>query len=413
MDSKLKIGMAVLIAATLGIAGYGKISNQLHKDPEITGINASFIGEVGPGEKLTKSMFDVKGITKSGQLVALKDFSSETSSAAQNGDSCEIEIESQGFSTTVIVQITRESIYTQNIGYPNETDAVITLYKNGDLEFTGSGEIINFSKNLPWKDLQYTHVYIDEGLKIENMDNWFTGNEKLVYCSDIPKTVKTARNTFKGCKKLESTPGYFQCSNLKIVDYMFSGCEALKEADIIPVNVTSAKYAFENCVSLQAPISLNKTSNLQDASGIYSGCTSLREATAIPETVIYMDECYKGCINIKKAVKFPGNVQSIASAYAGDSALETAANIPESVIDFSNVYNGCTALNGALEINSDTDAFNGALLGAAANGDKLAISGNSGNLLAIQKDSGNVNITLADPEAAAKQNERMLREQEN
>ena len=75
-------------------------------------------------------------------------------------------------------------------------------------------------------------------------------------------------------------------------------------------------------------------------------------------------------------------------------------------------YQGCSALSGNLEINSDTDAFEGTLANATINGDKLTISGNSGNLLAIQKDAGNGNIMLADPEAASQQNERMLRERE-
>ena len=132
----------------------------------------------------------------------------------------------------------------------------------------------------------------------------------------------------------------------------------------------------------------------------------------IPDTVVSMSECYQNCINIKDAVKFPINIQDASSVYAGDTGLVTAAAIPESVTDFSNCYANCSSLSGSLEINSDTSNFGGVLQGATTNGDKLTISGNSGNLLAIQKDSGNRNIALADPEAASKQNERMLREQE-
>lgn len=412
MDGKIKAGLAVAVVAIAAIAGYNKISEKLKKDPVITGLQAEFIGEVAPGGKLTKNMFEVKGITESGQLVPIRDFSSETAQAAANGDSCEIELTSQGYTATTIIPITREAVFTQKIGYPNEDDATVTCYSNGDLEFTGNGDITNFSSVLPWSKCEYTHVYIDEALNIENMDGWFAGNEYLVYCSDLPKTVKTIRNTFRNCYSLEQTPDYFQCSNLKIMDYAFSGCVRLKEIDIIPVNVASMRYAFENCSALQTPVNLGKTSNLTDVSGVHKGCSGLREAADIPETVTAMDECYLGCLNIKKAVKFPSNVQSIASAYQGDTALETGATIPESVIDFTNVYNGCSALTGTLEINTDTDAFNGALLGATTNGDKLSISGNCGNLLAIQKNSGNGSITLADPEAAAQQNERMIREQE-
>lgn len=412
MDNKIKvlIGAAVLI---VGVVGFNKVSAHFQKDPVVTGIEAEFVGEVTPGQTLTKKMFSVKGITDSGKLVELKDFSSETETAAMNGESCEVDITSQGYTDTVIVNITREPVMQQNIGYPKEEDAVVTCYSNGDLEFTGKGDITNFDNNsLPWSDMKYTHVYIDEGLIIENMDYWFSDNEDLIYCTSIPKTVKTMKATFSDCASLEKTPDYFQCSNLKIMDYTFSGCISLKEADVIPVNVSSARYTFEGCVSLQKPISLDKTSNLANIDGIYYGCTNLREATKIPDTVTSMSESYKGCINIKEAVKFPINIQDASSTYAGDTALITGAAIPESIIDFSNCYNGCSALTGSLEINSDSVNYGGVLQGATTNGDKLQISGNSGNLLAIQKDARNSNISLADPEAASKQNERMLREQE-
>lgn len=412
MDGKLKI----LVGACVGIAalaiGFTQVSKMLDKDPVITGLEAEFVGEVGPGKTLSKDMFEVKGVTDSGKLVAIKDFSSKTTKAAENGATCEIELESQGYTTTAIVNITRKPVFTQDIGYPNEKSATVTCYSNGDLEFSGSGQITNFSKDVPWEDCDYTHVYIDEALEIENMDYWFEGNKALVYCDDLPKTVKTIKNTFAGCSSLERTPDYFQCSNLKIFDYAFSGCTALKEADMIPVNATSLKYTFEKCTALQNPISLDKATNLMNVSGLYNGCTNLREAVPIPDSVTDMKECYKDCINIKEAVKFPANVQDISSAYQGSTALMSGASIPESVIDFTNCYKGCSALCGNLEINSDTSKFAGALSGASTNGDRLSISGNSGNLLAIQKDAENPSIVLDDPEAAAQQNERMLREQE-
>lgn len=410
MDNKIKTIIVAAAVVAAGIIGYGKISEYLNKDPVVTGIQAEFVGEVKPGETLSKRMFEVKGVTESGKLVKLTDFSAKTDTAAENGASCEIEINAQGQSTTAIVNITREPVFSQDIGYPNESDANVTCYSNGDLEFTGKGDITNFSKTLPWAKCEYTHVYIDETLDIESMDEWFKGNKKLIYCTNIPKKVKTMKSTFSGCIALEKAPDYFQCANLKIMDYAFEDCTALKEADVVPVNVSSMKYTFSGCTALQKPVSLSKTSNLTNVAGMYNGCINLREAAVIPDTVVNMDECYKGCINIKEAVKFPMNIQTMASAYEGDEGLITGATIPESAIDFSDCYNGCSSLSGALEINSDTGAFSGVLSNATTNGDRLSISGNSGNLLAIQKDSGNSNIILADPEAAAKQNERMQRE---
>ena len=412
MEGKTKVIITAAAVIAISVVGYGKISEKLSKDPVITGLQAEFVGEVVPGQELSKNMFVVKGVTASGQLVPLKNFSSETTMAATNGETCEVVITSQGYESTAIVPITRTPIFEQNIGYPNEEDATVTCYENGDLEFSGSGDITNFTNALPWADMEYSHVYIEESLNIENMDNWFYGNTNLVYCDSLPKTLKTMKSTFAGCEALEKTPDYFQCSGLKIMDYAFSGCTGLKEIDIIPVNVTTAKYTFENCTALQTPVDLSKTSALQSISGIHNGCTNLRNATEIPETVTNMDYAFKDCINIKEAVKFPEAIQSAASTYEGDTALVTGATIPESIINFSNCYGGCASLCGNLEINSDAAEYGGCLSGATTNGDKLTISGNSGNLLAIQKDAGNGSITLADPEAAAQQNERMTREQE-
>ena len=242
MDNKIKAIIAVAVVA-VGMIGYTQISKEMNKDPEITGLQAEFVGKVGPGGSLSKNMFKVTGTTEAGKVVQINDFSSKTTTAAENGASCEVNIEAQGQSATVIVDITREPVLEENIGYPNEKSAKVTCYSNGDLEFTGKGDITNFT-TFPWSSSTYSHVYIDDSLKIENMDNWFEGNENLVYCDNLPKTLKTMKSTFAGCTAIEKTPDYFQCSNLKIMDYAFSGCSALKEADIIPVNVSSMSLDY-------------------------------------------------------------------------------------------------------------------------------------------------------------------------
>lgn len=411
MDNKVKaiIGVAIL---AVGVIGFNTVSKELKKDPVVTGIEAEFVGEVAPGEAFRKSMFSVNGITNSGKLVKLKDFNADIKNAAAHGDACEVNIESQGYKDTVIVNITREINSQKNIGYPNEEDAKVIYYTNGDLEFSGKGEVKNFKNNkFPWKAVSYSHVYIDETLELESMDEWFSGNEELVYCSNIPKTVKTMKKTFAGCTALEKAPDYFQCSNLKMMDYTFSGCSSLKEVDVIPVNVNYARYTFEGCTSLVEPPSFDKTSNLLNVNGIFNGCINLKNAVRMPDTVTTMTNSFKDCINIKEAFKFPMNIQNIDEAYSGDTGLIKAATIPESVTSFNSCYQGCSSLTGNLEINSDSVNYGGVLQNAVTNGDKLTISGNSGNLLAIQKDSGNRNISLADPEAASQQNKRMLREQ--
>lgn len=119
MDNKIKAIIAVAVVA-VGMIGYTQISKEMNKDPEITGLQAEFVGKVGPGGSLSKNMFKVTGTTEAGKVVQINDFSSKTTTAAENGASCEVNIEAQGQSATVIVDITREPVLEENIGYPNE-----------------------------------------------------------------------------------------------------------------------------------------------------------------------------------------------------------------------------------------------------------------------------------------------------
>lgn len=399
----------IILAAVLLLRNV--ILSRVGRDPEITGLRAEFAGTIAPGESFSPDMFKVRGITEDSRLVVLKKYQIKDEKAALNGPSCEATITSQGYETTVVVPIDREEIASMSIGYPYKEDVKVTCYSNGDLEFSGNGDVQNFGLKVPWADYEYTHVYFDDNLTITKMDQWFKGNKELRYISALPKTVKSIKDLANGCEQLKAAPDYFQCKDLKIMDNAFSGCILLETIDVLPVSVTSARYAFSNCVSLQDPCDMTKTSDLTDISGIHAGCTSMRNAPEIPETVAYMDESFKGCINVPYATKFPDNVQSIRGAYAECTNLETASTVPEKAKDISQCYSGCSALSGTLEINTDTKSFNGFLRNSVTMGDTLSISGNSGNLLAIQQDSNSNNIILADPEAAARQNERMQAEE--
>ena len=411
MSRRKKSPILLITVLILGVFVLASgLSEKLNKDPSVTGIRAEFNGSIRPGESFTAEMFTVKGVTADSRLVPLRKFTVTNETAAMNGGTCEATIVAQGHETTVIVPITREEVAALNIGYPYKEDVKVTFYSNGDLEFTGTGDVQNFG-DIPWKEYEYTHVYFDDSLSITKMDQWFKGSKTLTYISSLPKTVKSIKEMASGCELLEVAPEYFQCQSLKVMDNAFYGCSLIENVDVLPVSVTSAKYTFSGCVSLQNPCDMSKTSNLTDISGIHSGCTSLRNAPEIPETVAVMDESFKGCINVQYATKFPENVQSIREAYANCTSLETASTIPEKVKDISQCYTGCNSLSGVLEINTDTKSFSGVLRNAVTMGDILSISGNSGNLLAIQQDSESSNIILADPEAAANQNKRMLAEE--
>lgn len=402
------IGIVVIVALAVVLQG---VSSIRAKDKPVVKISAEFVGKVPPKGIFTRGMFHVSGTTQDGLVVRIKNFTVSSQRADANGASCTVDVSSQGYTSTVVVPITRQEESFANIGYGDKDNVKVTFYKNGDLEFSGSGAVKNLGSSLPWAGLKYTHVYIDDTIDLTDIDNWFKGNKNLVYCSPLPKTVKTMRSAFKDDTALVETPEYFQCKNLKFMNDAFSGCTALESADTLPVNLKSASGTFTNCTTLTKVADMSKTSNLTDISNIYSGCSGLRETGNIPETVTNMSGAFQNCLNISSASMFPKAVKDISSAYSGCAMLASGMPIPESATDISNCYAGCSNLAGTLEINTDTPNFSGCLTNACTMGDTLLVSGNSGNLLEIVQNSGSDGVSLADAEAAAAQNARMVAEQ--
>lgn len=408
-------GLAIFACLLLFLIVFSKIRSATRKDPDVSSIKAEFTGEIGPGQNLRASMFRVTGETANGKSVQIHSFQAEPVAAPGNGSDFGVTVTAQGQTASVTVPVTREVQSSANIGLQREDSATVTLYTNGDLVFSGSGPIKNFGTNLPWKKmtnsrLQYTHVYFSKELEIPNIDGWFSDNDSLIYCSELPKSLKSMKSAFSGCTALEKAPDYFGCEELKIADNAFSGCTSLTEADTLPVNLRSAAGMFSDCPALRQAVDMSKTSSLTNISGIYQNDTGLVDLSPVPESVSDMSQAFSGCINIQNAVPFPESVLNISGTYQDCTSLTTGAAIPESADNISNCYSGCSSLCGTLEINTDTNNYSGVLSGAAAMGDALVISGNSGNLLAIQQDSGMQSISLADPQEAAKQNQRMIAE---
>lgn len=98
-----------------------------------------------------------------------------------------------------------------NFGATNPEEVKVTLYTNGVLEFTGKGntKTVFFNSPNPWAVNYSEHITstaIDPGIRSNNMDAWYRacrnlGNVNII----IPETVKSAKYTFGGCKKLSGT----------------------------------------------------------------------------------------------------------------------------------------------------------------------------------------------------------------
>lgn len=369
----------------------------------LNSIKAEVIGEAAPEEKLTSTLFKVMAVTESGLMYEVNDYESDMKKAPLHGASFEMTISYKGHEKKVSVPLKRQPVVEYSIGYPDQDKVKATVYSNGDLEFTGEGQTMDFRETgVPWEKEDYTYVFFSKGVSPSNIDGWFK-NSNVQQCLDIPQSIESIISTFEGCEGLKETPEYFQCTELRIMTNAFRGCENIQAADTLPFSVLRADYAFEDCTSLVNAPDLSKTNNLNDISGIFSGCSSLIAVPAIPESVISMPYAFEGCTNIREATPFPSRVADIFKAYHNCTSLQNGASIPESVTDYRYCYAGCIDLNGQIEINTDTEHFDGIFDGAVTSGLQLSIIGNSGRLIEIQQDSENKSIILGNPEEASRQ----------
>ena len=392
--------LVLLIAALKGVDyyKYTKVSKE-----KVSSIQAEFVGETAPSQELTQSMFDVTVYTETGSVYLARSFTIDETKAPAHGDSFDTKIEYHGCTTTVTVPITRSKVVEYKIGYPVKENVVATVYGNGDLEFSGSGNTMNFANgDTPWANEDYTYVIFKDEITPTNIDYWFTGNSNLTGCDTLPKSIESARGAFKDCASLIKTPSYFQCSALKIITECFSGCVNLESSDPLPVNVMEADYAFQNCEKMSNAPDMTKTNALSSITGILKGCTSLVEAPVIPDSVLDMTEAFAGDSNIYTASVFPENVENISSAYLECISLEKAAAIPSSVLDCISCYEGCSNLYGELAINTNTDKCDRLLYNAVSSGKILKLKGKSGRLFEIQQDSESRYVTIKDTEKAEK-----------
>ena len=309
-NNRLLIVVFAVLALIIGVLKgvdyyrYTKVSKE-----RVSSIQAEFVGETAPSQELSMSMFDVTVYTETGSVYSARSFDIDEKKAPAHGDSFDTKIEYHGSTTTVTVPITRSKVVQYKVGYPTKENVLATIYNNGDLEFTGSGNTMNFANgDTPWADEDYTYVIFKDEITPTNVDYWFEGNTALTGCETLPKSIESARGTFQGCENLKKTPSFFQCSSLKIITDCFSGCTSLEQSDPLPVSVMEADGAFEDCIKLTKAPDMTKTNALSSINAIFKGCTSLVDAPVIPDSVLDMSEAFLGDSNIYTASAFPESV---------------------------------------------------------------------------------------------------------
>lgn len=114
------------------------------------------------------------------------------------------------------------------MGYPTKENVLATIYNNGDLEFTGSGNTMNFANgDTPWADEDYTYVIFKDEITPTNVDYWFEGNTALTGCETLPKSIESARGTFQGCENLKKHRLFFSVHHLRSLRTAFQVVQVL------------------------------------------------------------------------------------------------------------------------------------------------------------------------------------------
>ena len=148
-----------------------------------------------------------------------------------------------------------------------------TLYEDGTLMISGTGEMYNFSSapalsynanNTKLKN-KVKNVIIDSG--ITNIANWAFEGCRMLTDIKIPDTVTSIGfNAFMNCIKLDEIE---LPVNMVTIEYgTFANCKSLKQIQI-PSNISEiATSAFTNCENLEEIIVSEENSSF----GMYDDC---------------------------------------------------------------------------------------------------------------------------------------------
>ncbi len=208
------------------------------------------------------------------------------------------------------------------VGSPTASDVTATLYGDGSLVFSGTGDTCSYTHMSPDRSPWYNNslvksVRFESGVEPSDLNYYFYRCTNLVQIASIPESVTSLEGTFYGCSSLEAAPVI--PAGVTSLTSTFDDCSSLKEAPVIPAGVTEIRLTF-------------------------AGCTSLSKAPVIPDSVTNMFGTFVGCTSLEAAPVIPNNVTAIENAFINCTALKAAPLIPKSVTNMAGAFAGCTSL---------------------------------------------------------------------
>lgn len=368
----------------------------------IVGMEAENEKEYAKSATIKVSDFDLYYLHENGKRTRMSEEGVTVSKDKPNrvGATTEVTLKNGKWECTVELKNKRHMVAGIECGKPNLKDVKATVYSNGELAFTGTGDILSYNNNdYPWLSFDgidknpITSITFEDTVKPIYMDGYFRELQELEYVENIPDSVESLEATFSGCSALKAAPDLEHCKNLLNMSHCFENCTAMVKPTSIPSCVKNLDSCFANCTELKEGTDMSHATGVTTAIQLYSGCSTLNKAE-FPPNVKIIDEAFKNCINMKKAPAVPESVESMSNTFQNNASLVEAPVIPANVQDVSGCFQECTNLKGVLTVNGNPKQYTG-FLSKASVATNLDLQGNSKMLdILAQQGNKNPNITV-------------------
>lgn len=392
------ICLVLVIVFAAGVTVVQTVIRQRDEKSPVVSIEASNPYKYRVTDKVKGSHFEVTALRKSGKKTRLSDdeYSIDRTDINPYGKSTLITIalkDNPAISCTCEIPHDREKKKGWYCGTPNDTDLTATVYSNGELHFSGTGDLMTFAI-IPWQEENYhiKSITFDEGVEITSLNDLFTELEELEYVGEIPPTVKYMNNTFSGCISLKKTAEWSQSQCLEDISYAYDGCTSLKEASALPVSVRESRYTYRNCVKLSKAPNMSQPVNIRSMEGMYMGCSCLSSIDCIPPNVTDMTGAFEECINLRSMPELPLSLISAERMCFDCRSLSSVPTIPAATVYLTEAFYGCERLDGVLGIESTPVEYEDCFTNAVRTS-RLDLTGSSALLTELAL-TGNSNITV-------------------